>query len=92
MTVDVFHTMAGKHGIQGTWGVYRLDMRGFDSAADGEGVKVQKIAEVSEAQWLNGAIFLPTYNLLLMAEFLQGKLIASHIPTGSISVWLQHEL
>jgi hypothetical protein len=92
-TPDVFYTMSGKHGVQGTWAVYMLDLRGLDLSKSGRGeVKVHKIAEVPEAQWLNGATFLPSHNILLMAESLQGKLIACDVVKGEVETWLDHEL
>jgi hypothetical protein len=87
---DVFYTMSGKHRARGSWAIWRLDMRDFDPAS--AKVEVEKVADVPDAQWLNGATFLPVHNVLLMAESLQGKLIACHFTTGEVGTWLEDQL
>ena len=69
---DVFYTMSGKHGARGSWAVWRLDVRDFNPAR--AKVEVEKVADVPDVQWLNGATFLPAHNVLIMAESAAGEI------------------
>ncbi|KAM3083990.1 hypothetical protein ACMFMG_001904 [Clarireedia jacksonii] len=89
-TPDVFYTFSGLHGKAGTWAMYRIDMRQFDLlSSDEQRLSVTKVADISEAVWLNGATMIPQTSTILVAESFQGKLIACNVLTGEVSVWLQ---
>ncbi|KAA8577082.1 hypothetical protein EYC84_007090 [Monilinia fructicola] len=88
---DIFYTFSGLHGKAGTWAVYRLDLRQFDSARGSTTVNVEKLIDVPEAVWLNGATMIPQTSALLMADSSQGKLFAFNLRTGKLSIWLQDE-
>lgn len=88
-TEDVFYTFSGIHGKAGTWGVYRLDLRGFSES--NPQIEVKKVADVPHATWLNGGTMLPN-GTLLMAESAQGQLISYDLSTSAVSIWLQDPL
>ncbi|KAK5045222.1 hypothetical protein LTR84_009555 [Exophiala bonariae] len=88
-TEDVFYALSGIHGQAGSWGVYKLDLRFFDS--DGT-TKVQKHATVPWALWLNGAAFIPGTSKLVMAESLGGRLSSLDVDTGDVEIWLDNNL
>ncbi|QSZ35277.1 hypothetical protein DSL72_008146 [Monilinia vaccinii-corymbosi] len=88
---DIFYTFSGLHGKAGTWAVYRLDLREFDSVGGSATMKVEKLVDIPEAIWLNGATMIPQTSTLLMAESLQSTLFAFNIQTGKISTWLEDE-
>jgi hypothetical protein len=89
-TPDVFYTFSGLHGTAETWAIYRIDMRQFDSSLSGEQrLPVTKVVDIPEAVWLNGATMIPQTSTILVAESIQGKLIACDVLTSEVSVWLQ---
>lgn len=88
-TKDIFYTFSGTHGQAKTWAVFRLDLRKFDNEGT---VKVDRMAEIPWALWLNGATWLPEASTLIMAESLQGQLISCDVDTGHVEVWLEHPL
>ncbi|KAI9650427.1 hypothetical protein NHQ30_000441 [Ciborinia camelliae] len=88
---DIFYTFSGLHGKAGTWSIYRLDLRNFDPSRESVTIGVKKLADISEAAWLNGATMIPQTSTLLMAESSQGKIFAFNLDTGNISTWLQDE-
>ena len=87
---DVFSTVSGLHGKAGTWAVFKLDLRDCNPDHERPEVKISKVADIPEAQWLNGATLLPSHSVLLMAESLQGRLIACHLRTSKVEPWLEH--
>ncbi|PQE10454.1 Quino amine dehydrogenase beta chain protein [Rutstroemia sp. NJR-2017a BBW] len=88
-TPDIFYTFSGLHGTAGTWAMYRVDMRQFDSPPSGtHELSVTKVVDIPEAVWLNGATMIPQTSTVLVAESVQGKLIACDVFTGGVSVWL----
>lgn len=91
-TPDIFYTFSGIHGKPNTWAVYRLDLRNFDPSSATPSITANKIANIPEAHWLNGAIMLPNTSTLLIAESLQGKLISCSIRTGKVETWLENDL
>ncbi|PQE17980.1 Quino amine dehydrogenase beta chain protein [Rutstroemia sp. NJR-2017a BVV2] len=89
-TPDIFYTFSGLHGTAGTWAMYRIDMRQFDSSPSGEHeLSVTKVVDIPGVVWLNGATMIPQTSTVLVAESVQGKLIACDVLTGEVSVWLQ---
>lgn len=88
---DIFYAASGLHGTIGTWAVYRLDLRGFDPSHGAATTKVEKLADIPEVGWLNGATMIPQTSTLLMAESQQGKIYAFDLHTETISIWLQDE-
>lgn len=98
---DIFYTFSGIHGVAGTWGVYSLDLSNFSPSSSSRPqndaiVKVEKVADVQDAMWLNGGTVIPRSAsaqgpLLLIAESLQGILLCCEVRTGKVGTWLKHE-
>lgn len=88
---DLFYVIAGQHGTSATWAVHTLDFSSFDPRSNAS-FTVKKLIEVPDAIWLNGSTMLPRSNTLLIAESLQSQLIAVHIPTLAVKVWLSDKL
>ncbi|KAB8302150.1 hypothetical protein EYC80_005598 [Monilinia laxa] len=86
---DIFYTFSGLHGKAGTWALYRLDLRQFNPVHASTTRKAEKLIDVPEAIWLNGATMIPQTSTLLTANSPQGKLCAFNLHTRKISTWLQ---
>ncbi|RAL62987.1 hypothetical protein DID88_004074 [Monilinia fructigena] len=46
---DIFYTVSGLYGKAGTWAVYRLDLRQFDSVHTSATIKIEKLIDVPQA-------------------------------------------
>jgi hypothetical protein len=91
-TPDVFYTISGQHGKAGTWAVFKVDLRAFNPEFEAQNNSIEKVVEIPDALWLNGATMIPSTHTLLITESIQPQIIAVHIPSGTARIWLEDEL
>ena len=89
---DVFYALAGSHRKPCTWYISQLDLQHFDPNNAAQAATVEKLWQVPDAQWLNGATMIPQTSTLVMADSVNSTLYACDVRTGKIGVWLEDEL
>lgn len=84
-TPDLFYTFSGQNAKEGTWAIFTLDFRSFNSV-DPSSVKVSGVAEVPDALWLNGATMIPHTSTVLIADSYLVQIFSYHVPTNKVSI------
>lgn len=84
---DIFYVSSGTIGTPGSWGIFRVDVSGYDGKGDAPGV--EKLVGVPDALFLNGSTLLSKdAGLILAADSLVKTIFCVDVKKGEVKAWL----